>query len=138
MGDVPRDGRAGQGPVEAAEKCVYPHRGCLRAVSDPQPEEPRKSRSRPRHRPGRQGIGSLNAPAPEHATIRALLAAGSRPRRRFPAQADRGGERSSPARSLAVDSYHRPTTNPPRCQRAGCGRTASVIKNSQLWPAFAG
>ncbi|WP_256725745.1 transposase [Streptomyces sp. IMTB 2501] len=48
---------------EAAEKCVYRHRGCLRPRRSSR-RNPTRSRSRLRHRAGRQGTGSPSAPAP--------------------------------------------------------------------------
>ncbi|MFF0291224.1 hypothetical protein [Streptomyces sp. NPDC005262] len=47
---------------EAAEKCVYRHRDCLRPRR--RRTNHQRKRIRPRHRPGRQGTGSPNAPAP--------------------------------------------------------------------------
>jgi len=57
---------------EAAEKCVYRHRGCLRPMLA-QPEEPQEGAEPAAMSPGRQGTGSPNGPAPSTRTSTLFL-----------------------------------------------------------------
>ncbi|WP_151476050.1 ISL3 family transposase [Streptomyces albicerus] len=60
---------------EAAEKCVYRHRGCLRPIPE-QPEEPQEEAEPAASSPWPTGHRFAERTRAKHATIHALLAAG--------------------------------------------------------------
>jgi transposase len=60
---------------EAAEKCVYRHRACLRPAPEP-PEEPHQAPESPASSPWPTGHRFAERTRAKHATVHALLAAG--------------------------------------------------------------
>lgn len=61
---------------EAAEKCVYRHRGCLRPALAPPPEESQLASEPPASSPWPTGHRFAERTRAKHATVHALLAAG--------------------------------------------------------------